>query len=182
MQTYLPELPFIGYGNVELNQGLHTGVKTAPRPYPRTDLNDLIPWTSFPDDIHNAIQDAMARSNLDGTTALTINPLTRSTVVANEEMIRAHATYALHAPVKDVVCRLGVEGDFTNSGAGNAAIIGSPDFSWVMDHAHPHPKLIVCLSPHRTRLHILTKCCLCRSNISPGGWPTWKISLPPIMR
>jgi len=63
--------------------------------------------------------------------------------VANEEKIRAHATYALHTPVQDVLEKLGVNGDFALLGGGNVAVVGDPDFSWITRPTRSHPKVIV---------------------------------------
>ena len=77
----------------------------------RTDLKTLTPWTSFPNDIHQAI-------------------------VENEERVRIHPAVALHEPVEAVLEILGVRGRFALSGGGNAAIVGDPDFSWVTSATH----------------------------------------------
>ena len=71
----------------------------------------------------------------------------------NEEAIRAHAIYALHCPVEEVLNKLGVTGSFYLSGGGNTAIVGSPDFSWIMDDTRPHPKIIVC-APFTTYISV----------------------------
>jgi hypothetical protein len=63
--------------------------------------------------------------------------------VSSEEEIRGHAMSALHAPVQDVMAKLGVQGRFTVPGGGNSAVVGDPDFSWVMSFAQPHPKVVV---------------------------------------
>ena len=64
--------------------------------------------------------------------------------VANEEMIRAHAMFALHRPVQHVLEILGVKGQFVMSGSGNVPIVGAPDFSWITrKHAQLHPKVVV---------------------------------------
>jgi hypothetical protein len=43
-----------------------------------------------------------------------------------------------------VLQKLGVNGEFESPGGWNAAIVGSPDFSWIVSPEwHPHPKLIV---------------------------------------
>jgi hypothetical protein len=146
MQTSLPDLPFTNYGKAELRpSGTHSTAKSTPRTYPRTDLQILTPWTSFPNDIHQAIQSATARAHLHST-PFPINAWTDTSFVENEEKIRAHAIFALHAPVQKVLEILGVNGWFALPGGGNVAIVGDPDFSWVTSATQPHPKVIVCVS------------------------------------
>ena len=148
MQTSLPELPFTNYGKAELRpSATHSTAKSTPRTYPRTDLQTLTPWTSFPDDIHQAIQSATARADL-SSTPLHIKAWTETSFVGNEEDLRAHARFALHSPVEMVLEKLGVKGWFAMSGSGNVAIVGNPDFSWIMSPSQPHPKLIVCVPSH----------------------------------
>jgi len=63
----------------------------------------------------------------------------------NEERIRMHATIVLHEPVEEVLQMLGVKGHFEYPD-GNVAVVGDPDFLWVMTQSHtqhPHPKVIV---------------------------------------
>jgi hypothetical protein len=51
---------------------------------------------------------------------------------------------ALHTPVQEVVNKLGLQGTFRTPGSGNTAIVGSPDFSWIIDALNiPHPILVV---------------------------------------
>jgi hypothetical protein len=66
--------------------------------------------------------------------------------VENEEKIRTHATVALHEAVEKVLAKLGVNGWFALPGGGNVAMVGDPDFSWIMSTRQPHPKVIVRLS------------------------------------
>jgi hypothetical protein len=73
-----------------------------------------------------------------------VSSKTRS--VKTEEKIRAHAMVELHEGVEEVVNMFGVVGSFDEPGGGDAAIIGDPDFSWVMGGAQSHPKLVVCVS------------------------------------
>ena len=140
MQTSLPDLPFTTYADAELKPGaLHSSAYSTPRSYPRTDLQTLSPWTSFPNDIHEAIQSAIARTHLP-VAPFSITYWPKRTFVNSEEKIRAHAMVALHVPVEEVMEIFGVEGSFDSS---NSAIVGDPDFSWVTSPAQPHPKLIV---------------------------------------
>ncbi|KIM83425.1 hypothetical protein PILCRDRAFT_69679 [Piloderma croceum F 1598] len=143
MQTSFPDLPFTNYGKAELRpSGSRITAKPTSRTYPRTDLKTLTSWTSFPHDIHQAIRFATARAHLHST-PFSINAWTDTSFVENEEKLRAHAIFALHAPVQKVLEILGVNGWFTLPGGGNIAIVGDPDFSWIMSDTQPHPKVIV---------------------------------------
>ena len=145
MQTSLPELPFTNYGKAELRpSATHSTAKSTPRTYPRTDLQTFTPWTSFPSDIHKAIQSATACADL-SSTPFHIDARTKTSFVENEEDLRAHARFALHELVEMVLEKLGVKGWFTVPGSGNVAIVGAPDFSWIMSPTQPHPKVIVCV-------------------------------------
>ena len=165
MQTSLPDLPFTNYGKAELRTTHSTG-KSTQRTYPRTDLETLTPWTSFPNDIHQAIQSATARAHLPST-PFTIEASTSTRFVESEEKIRTHATVALHEAVEGVLAKLGVNGWFALPGGGNAAIVGDPDFSWIMSSRQPHPKVIVRLSV--TTYVLVVKPRWCRLSIKLGG-------------
>lgn len=152
MQTSLPDLPFT-YGRAEIDpSGVHSAAKSTPRTYPRTDLTTLIPWTSFPNDIHQAVQSATTDARL-SSTPFNIQFLTSGVFVENEEKIRAHAIYALHEPVQAVLRRLEVNGSFILPDSGYVGIVGDPDFSWITrgrgrgtrtySQTQSHPKLIV---------------------------------------
>jgi hypothetical protein len=138
MKTNLPDLPFTNYAKAELNPfGTHSSAKSGARKYPRTDLKTFTHWASFPEDIHRTVQSATTRANLPST------PFTvEAPTMENEEKLRAHAVFALHNPVEEVLDKLGVKGIFTMPGGGNAAIVGDPDFSWVTN-TQSHPKVIV---------------------------------------
>jgi hypothetical protein len=123
METSLPDLPYVQHGNAVLIAGFHSAVKTSPPTYPKTDLETFTPWTSFLDDVHQAIQSAAAAANL--PPIFTVGTGGRDRHVGNEEVIRSHAMVALHEPVEDVVNRLGVTGRFVVAGSGNPAIIAS---------------------------------------------------------
>ena len=146
MQTcLLPDLPYINYGKA-LPSPPCSSAKANSRTYPRTYLDTLIHWDSFPNDVHNAIHSAMTQLDL-SSEPFHIRGLTENTFVEGEEKIRAHAIYALHRPVERVVTKLGLEGAFLNPGSGNTAIVGSPNFSWITDPVKkPHPKLVVSFS------------------------------------
>jgi hypothetical protein len=149
MLVTLPELAFTTYGDAVLDpNGPRSSARSTPRRYPRTDLQVLTPWTSFPTDIHQAIQAAAARSHLALGAPLDIHCWQRQGTVSSEEEIRAHATTALHAPVEDVLTKFRVTGRFTVPGGGNSTIVGHPDYSWVMGYAQPHPKVVVRRSPY----------------------------------
>jgi hypothetical protein len=138
----LPDLPF-PYGDAVCDS-MHSTVRAVPHTYPRTNLNSLTHWDSFPDEIHNAIRSATTRKSLT-CAAFNVSGWTdpEDLVVTNEETIRAHAAYALHIPVQNVARKLGIQGKFVSPGSGNSSVIGAPDFSWVMSGGQPHPKLIV---------------------------------------
>ena len=163
MQTSFPDLPFTNYGDAVLHtSGIHSAARSCPRTYPRTDLQTIKPWTNFLEDIHQAILSATAHAQLPHT-PFGINGATWDTFVENEEKLRGHALGALHVPVEAVLTRLGVNGNFVIPGGGNIAIVGDPDFSWVMStgaqQAQLHPKVVVCISVLNS---VLVKPCLCR--------------------
>jgi hypothetical protein len=170
MTTSLPDLPFPNYGNIELEPGgFHSNVRTSCWTYPRTDLATMIPWTTFPGDVHQAIVSATARAGL-APTPFPISAWGEKRYVENESKIHSHAQYALHEPVEQVVNRLEVRGRFVSPGSGNTAIIGDPDFSWIMGPAQQHPKLIVRVSNTSCHcVHIANAFHLCRSSTRPGG-------------
>ena len=143
MQTSLPDLPFAGRGGIELHPSGFRSPAKLLRTHPRTDLQALTPWISFPDDVHQAIQSATTRAD-SPSIPFDIGGLTRTRFVANEKGLHTYVTFALHEPVEEVLKKVGVNGEFAPSG-GNVAIVGDPDFSWVMRGARPHPKLIVCV-------------------------------------
>ena len=66
MQTSLPDLPFMNHGDLNLEQ-THITLSSAPRASPRTDLQTLRAWESFPDDIHRAIRSATDSAHLSST-------------------------------------------------------------------------------------------------------------------
>jgi hypothetical protein len=96
---------------------------------------------SFLDDIHQAIQSIAAVANLPPT--FTVGVTGRNRYVENEERIRSHASVALHEPVEDVVNMLGAKGRFVTA---SSAIIGAPDFSWIVGSTQSRPKLVVSAS------------------------------------
>ena len=170
MQTSLPDLPFTNYGKAELRSSrvhTHSSSKSTPRTYPRTDLETLTPWTSFPNDIHPAIQSATTRAGLPPT-PLHLEGYTGTTFVTNEEAIRAHAMFALHVVVQNLMQRFGIDGYFEMPSSGYTAIVGDPDFLWTSDIA-PHPKLIVsmCISACVPAVNIR----LSRLSTRRGGQP-----------
>ncbi|KAF8233400.1 hypothetical protein L208DRAFT_1267056, partial [Tricholoma matsutake] len=132
------------YGDAVLDaSGIHSAGKSGPRKHPRTDLQTLTPWTSFPNDIHQAIL-ATTHAHLLPTTPFHINSRTWNTIVENEPKIHFHALATLLEPAEDVLRRLGVNGRFVMPGGGNSAIVGDPDFSWITSSGpQPHPKVIV---------------------------------------
>jgi hypothetical protein len=150
LQTSLPDLPFTNYGNAELRPfGTHSAAKSDL--CPRTDLKTLTHWTSFSKDIHQAIT---ARAHLPST-PFTVKAWTTSSFVENEESLRAHAIFALHTPVREVLDMLGVKGRFAFPDSENAAIVGDPDFLWVTAPTQPHPKVIVRVPKSLTCVYLL---------------------------
>ena len=145
MQTSLPDLPFTNHGDLNLRP-IHSA-PTTQGSYPRTDLQTLRLWKSFPDDIHCAIRSATAGAHL-SSTPFHIRAWTGPEIVENEERLRGYANFMLHKPVEEVLAKLGVNGEFALAGAGPVAIVGSPDLSWIVDSEfQSHPKLIVCVPP-----------------------------------
>jgi hypothetical protein len=142
MQSSLPNLPYTNYGDAEPFFFRSSSVETSPRAYPRTDLATLTHWTSFIDEVDQAINSAVNLVHVPLTT-FTIGASMASRV-NDEEAVRSHAMVSLLGPVAHVVQMLGVQGFFyTSSGT---ATIGSPDFLWITDEQRPHPKLIVRVS------------------------------------
>ena len=90
----------------------------------------------------------------------------------NEESLRAHATFAFHEPVEEVLEMLGAKVWFTLSGGGNAAMVGNPDFSWVTSRTQPHPKVIVRGS---VTACVLVKPRRCRLSTKLGGLRIWRM-------
>ncbi|EDR13325.1 uncharacterized protein LACBIDRAFT_309061 [Laccaria bicolor S238N-H82] len=95
MQTSLPNLPFPDYGDAVLDaSGIHSSAESGPRTYPSTDLESLTPWTSFPDDIHQAIL-AATPAHLLHAAPFPIDGHNGDSVVENELAIHIHAVAAL---------------------------------------------------------------------------------------
>ena len=162
MITSFPDLPFKDYGDALLNPSYHSAAKSTPHAYPRTDLDILTPWISFPLDIHKAIQSSTSkRANL-SPAPFPIPLLQKERVVASEEALRSHAMVELHEPVVEVLKVLGVEGEFVFPDSGNVPILGDPDLSWVKSSGseQPHSKVIVCGS-------VTILCVLCIVKTSP---------------
>jgi hypothetical protein len=152
LETSFPDLPFMNHGNMSLKpSGTHSFAGSTPWAYPRTDLQTLRAWESFPDEIHRAIQSATASSHL-SSTSFYVGAWTGSKFVANEEVIRSCAMFMLHQPVEEVLGKLGINGEFELPASGNHAIVGSPDFSWIASPGQPHPKLIVCVPGYQLLL------------------------------
>ena len=126
MLTNLPDLPFTSHLIAQLDPcGFHSLGET-PRSRPRTDLETLTPWISFTHDIHCAVQCATTRPQLP-LRPLSNSGWTWSRIVETEENVRAHAIYALHIPVEEVLKVLGVKGRFALAG-GSSPVLGDPDF------------------------------------------------------
>ncbi len=121
MQTRLPRLPYENYGKA-FPDSICSSARTNSQSHPRTDLEELVHWDSFPADIHKAILSAMTSLNL-MYEPFNIYGLTNDTIVESEEKIRAHAKFALHSPVQRVVNKLGLQGAFRTPSSGNAVIV-----------------------------------------------------------
>jgi hypothetical protein len=133
------------------------------------ETQNSVPWSSFPNDINQAIQSATTRANLPST-PFTLNVSTKTRCVENEYKIQLHATVALHEGVEQVLGMLGVNGWFALPDGGNAAIVGDPDFSWIMGPEQLYPKLVVCVS---VAADIFAKSCWCRLSTRHGGRWIW---------
>ncbi|KAF8227904.1 hypothetical protein L208DRAFT_1070820, partial [Tricholoma matsutake] len=95
MQMSLQDLPFPDYGDAVLDaSGIHSAAKSDPQKHPSTDLQTLMPWTSFQNDIHQAIL-ATTHAHLLPTTPFHINGQTWNTIVENEPKIHFHALATL---------------------------------------------------------------------------------------
>ena len=143
LETSLPDLPFTNHGiaNVRPYYGTVSSSRSSAQTFPRTDLVDLRNWDTFPGIIDNAIRTAMKTLNI-SPIPFHIDALTTASFVVNEENLRGFVSYALLTPVEAVLRRLGVNGWLAR--AASAAIVGSPDFSWVVEGPGvQHPKLSV---------------------------------------
>lgn len=92
------------------------------------------PWTTFGKDINDAIQAAMEKNNLLPGTPLTVeNLVLKQGEAASEEELRFYIGNELNFAAKWVLATaFKIEGRFVLSpAAGNVAIVGEPDFSWV---------------------------------------------------
>jgi len=83
MQSSLPNLPYINYGDLEPDF-FRSSIKTSPRAYPRTDLATLTHWTSFIDEVDQAINSAANLVNAPLTT-FKINCASSLRLVNDEE-------------------------------------------------------------------------------------------------
>jgi len=176
METCLPQLKFSNYAKALLAPTNSTW-KSSSRSHPRTDLDNLVPWDTFPTDINTAIESAMKHHG-SSSDSFSISGLSEDSIIENEEALRAHVKYALHIPVEKVAKELGLQGSFRFSGSGNIAIVGGPDFCWVVDVLKkPHPTLVVSLSFKLDMCSYLI--ILCRPSINLGGLCTYlAFSLP----
>lgn len=104
-------------------------------------------WASFSEDIDHAIRASMEKKGLPLGTKLTVGNLFKvPTRVQNEDKLRSHIDLELNAAAEGVLAALGTKGSFTLPGAGNAALIGDPDLTYVEDGS-PQPKFSVrCIS------------------------------------
>src|ERR1700722_17590547 len=144
MQTTLPDLYFSYMDIYVAPDEPKSSAKATPHRYPRTDLRNFTPWTTFEHDIHQAILSAMTQRNVaPGGVSITVGNPPRSRRVANEEDLRAQANVALHEAVEDVIQFLGLHGNFRTPGHGNTAVIGDPDYSWIEGGRDLHCKLPV---------------------------------------
>ena len=88
-------------------------------------------------------RDSMAKKGLRAGTRLTVgNIFSVPTLVSNEEKLRLHVSLELNAAVEGVLAALGIEGEFSLPGSGNAALVGDPDFLW-LEKGSVQPKLLV---------------------------------------
>lgn len=145
MQTTLPDLPFPSIG-IRISKGPKSAAKTTAGQRPRTDLRFLKPWTSFSNDIDNAIGVSMENKGLHPGTKLTVgNVIAVQTVVSNEEKLRGHVMLDLNAAAEGVLAVLGTEGEFALPRSGYTALIGDPDFLWV-ENGSIQPRFLVSIS------------------------------------
>jgi len=109
---------------------------------------------------------------------ITIKVSTKTRFLENEERICVHAVVTLQEPVEVVLEILGVSRRFALSGW-NVAIVGDPDFSWVMSSTQLHPKVIVHLLV--TTCVLVVKPCWCRLSTKLGGQQFWCMLLRLLM-
>jgi hypothetical protein len=148
----------------------------GPRAFPRTDLKTLRPWTSFMNDIEDVIHTKMATCDIPHGTQITVGSLrTEPPVVQSEEALRSHADVELHAAVRGVARKLGVQGFFTFPNGGNITIVGEPDFSWISGGPSLHPKLVVRISPPTLTQRHQPLMKLRRWSTRQNGWQTSRI-------
>ena len=117
----------------------------ALRTSPTIDLGTLAPFTSFPNDMHQAIQSATTRALASDTFEHQCldkvnhyegrgrDPCPRNSRITSSSRTGGGDVWA--------------KGRFVLSG-GNVATVGDPDFSWAVSSAQPNPKVIVCISLH----------------------------------
>lgn len=147
MITTLPDLSYSPTGII-WSEDLHSSPNTKQRAYPRTDLQQLLPWHEFQTDIHDAITAYMGQRNILPGAQYDIGSLPKKPKkVSNEEDIRHEASNQLHWHdlVVEVLEILGIEGEFMSSTSRNNQIIGAPDFSWLRNNVR-HPLLVVRIS------------------------------------
>ena len=121
----------------------HSSGYSKDRSHPCTDLkrDGLLPWTTFEQEIERAIDICMTERQIHPGTELDVGvTLKKPRLVNSEEIARAEAMLQLHDLVVEVLCFLGINGQFEAPG-GNNQIIGEPDFVWL--HNSRHPKVVV---------------------------------------
>lgn len=177
-ETSLPDLPFPIHGKIVYHSyvSMYDSADSTPRTYyhPKTNLETLTPWTSFPNDIHQAIQFATTRAQLPSAPFNISAWRRKDKIVECEEALRHYAICALHDPVEEVLDKLGVKGRFALLSGCKVSIVGSPDFSWrTKNGPQLHTKLMVSAPVSR----YLFKSRWFRLNIKLGGRWIWSTLL-----
>ena len=145
MRTTLPTLSYNPTGFL-WNEDFHSSAYTKGRAFPRTDLQHLVPWTTFETEIDGAITTRMTAMGIPSNTEYDIGSLPKKrSRVGNEEAVRQEARMQLHDLVVEVLDILGIEGDFSMPDSGNNQIVGEPDFTWLRAPTR-HPKVVVRVS------------------------------------
>ncbi|KAF8798783.1 hypothetical protein BYT27DRAFT_7202478 [Phlegmacium glaucopus] len=142
MKTTLPNLSYNPIGFV-WSEVFHSSGYTKERAFPRTDLEQFVPWDTFEREINEGIGTRMSAMNIPLGAEYDIGPLLKTQPrVVNEEGVREQANMQLHYLVVEVLNILGIEGWFSPSDSGNNQIVGEPDFSWLRGTTM-HPRAVV---------------------------------------
>jgi hypothetical protein len=145
MQTTLPDLHFSYPSYISGDY-----IRPEPQRQPRPNLQSLLPWSTFENDIHQAILAAMATKRIPIGRELEVDGLgpthrRRMIEIRCEEQVRGYAVHRIHDTAADVFDHLEVVGRFRRTTTGYNATIGEPDFVWFSKEIE-RPTLLVRMS------------------------------------